>query len=35
VFVARVNSIAETASRERIVTRCAFVFEELVQTLHV
>jgi hypothetical protein len=35
VYVARVNATAEAASRERIMQRCALVFEELVQTLHV
>jgi hypothetical protein len=32
VYVARVNANAETASRDRIMQRCALVFEELVQT---
>jgi len=30
-YVARVNAIAEAASQERIVQRCAFYFEELAQ----
>jgi len=30
-YVARVNAIAEAASQERIVQRCALVFEELAQ----
>jgi len=30
-YVARVNAFAEAASRERIVARCAFYFEELAQ----
>jgi len=30
-YVARVNAIAETASKERITQRCALVFEELAQ----
>jgi Leucine-rich repeat (LRR) protein len=33
VYVARVNAIAEAASRERIVQRCALVFEELAKTV--
>jgi hypothetical protein len=33
VYVARVNAIAEAASRERIMKRCALVFEELAQTV--
>ncbi|NDC32080.1 MAG: hypothetical protein EBZ58_14355 [Bacteroidetes bacterium] len=32
-YVARVNAIAEAASKDRIVTRCALVFEELAQTV--
>jgi len=32
-YVARINAIAETASQERIVQRCALVFEELAQTV--
>jgi len=31
VYVTRVNAIAEAASRERIMQRCALVFEELAQ----
>jgi len=30
-YVARVNAIAEAASKERIVTRCDLIFEELAQ----
>ena len=30
-YVARVKAIAEKASKERIVTRCALVFEELAK----
>jgi hypothetical protein len=30
-YVVRVNAIAEAASKERIVQRCALVFEELAQ----
>jgi len=30
-YVARVNAIAETESKDRIVARCALVFEELAQ----
>jgi hypothetical protein len=29
----RVNAIAEAASKERIVQRCALVFEELAKTV--
>jgi hypothetical protein len=32
-YVARVNAIAEKASKDRIVSRCALVFEELAQTV--
>jgi len=32
-YVHRVNAIAEAASQERIVQRCALVFEELAQTV--
>jgi len=31
VYVARVNAIAETESKERIVARCALYFEELAK----
>jgi hypothetical protein len=32
-YVARVNAIADTTSKERIMQRCALVFEELAQTV--
>ncbi|NDC31785.1 MAG: hypothetical protein EBZ58_12820, partial [Bacteroidetes bacterium] len=32
-YVARVNAFAEKASKDRIVARCACVFEELAQTV--
>jgi hypothetical protein len=32
-YVARVKAIAEKASQERIVTRCALYFEELAKTV--
>jgi hypothetical protein len=31
VYVARVNAIAESTSKDRIVARCTLYFEELVQ----
>jgi len=30
-YVARINTIAEAASKERIIQRCALYFEELAQ----
>jgi len=32
-YIDRINAIAEVASKERIVARCALVFEELAQTV--